>query len=674
MSAAATASAGARPTAQPPGLRKLGRFAGASLLAAVLAWAATTQFSLLAHLENKTIDLRSVALAPPQPKSDQVVVLGITEETLAGFAYRSPVDRAFLAKTIQLLEDRQVKAIYLDVLIDQPTEEAKDKALYQVLRETKTPLRVAFSNDPAVVNEEQLAFLQAYVPSQHWSAVNLSSDPIDGTARWFFSGLKPGDRGLTQAVLPVPFAISEAIGHRVDPPRGNAERRIAWRQPQEIAEGSFPLFPAHALPVLPADWFKDKVVLVGAVLSITDRHRTPFAIIDDGRLGMMSGVEIFAHQTSAVLEGEALEVPGLLEALSFSLAAGFLGGLLGLLGLGTIALVGLGLGLVLVYWLVVLLGVEHGLAIVPLFPPTFALLAAMFASVTLVGREERERRKFVQSAFSRYVEPAVVNQLVSQPELLSLTGEKRRLSFIFTDIHGFTTLSEQISPEQLTVVLNQYLDGMCKVVHRHQGIVDKFIGDAVMAFFNAPISQPDHADRAMACAMEMDAFCQAFREQIDQEMGLSLGVTRIGVHSGDAIVGNFGAENRMDFTCLGDTVNAASRVEGVNKYFGTRVCLTQGVVDNLLRPSGRYRPVGDVMLKGKDTALRLYEPVAEADWETARVQGYLRAFSSLERGDLEALEEFMQLGEQFPSDPLVAFHCRRLAAGQRTSVIRMEEK
>jgi class 3 adenylate cyclase len=264
--------------------------------------------------------------------------------------------------------------------------------------------------------------------------------------------------------------------------------------------------------------------------------------------------------------------------------------------------------------------------------------------------------------------------LISQPELLSLAGEKRQLSFVFTDIAGFTTLSEQIPPEQLTTILNDYLDGMCKVVHRHEGIVDKFIGDAVMAVFNAPISQKDHADRAVRCALEMDSFCQGFRQKIESEMGLGLGVTRIGVHSGEAIIGNFGAENRMDFTALGDTVNAASRVEGVNKYFGTRVCVTQGIVDSVTLPGLHFRPIGDVMLKGKDKALSLYEPLDATSWQTPRVQTYMRAFSALQAKESQAVTIFAELLASYPDDPLVLFHNERIARGELSSVIRMDEK
>lgn len=655
--------------------RRFGIFLLASVVCAALAWGLTEGIGFLKNIENRSVDLRLVGFPEPIEDNKDIVVVAITEDTLSGFTYRSPVDRAFLANLLKLIESRGARSVYLDVLLDQPTEADKDDLLAKTLRELQVPLRVAYTHEDGVVNEAQLDYMRRYVPQDKWAAVNLSTDPLDGTVRWYFKGMAESAAGAPFHVSSVPHAIAMDQGLDVRLPASSQSDRIAWRPPRGEDDGAFPIFPAHALQVLPADWIRGKIVMVGAVLSITDRHRTPFALIDDGRLGMMSGVEIFAHQTAAVLEGRHVQEPTLQEAAQVILMAALVGGLLGLLGLNLGLTIAAALAISLGYWVGGIWGHAHGLPLIPLVASTLAFYGALFSTILLLGRQERERRKFVQAAFSRYVEPAVVNRLVAHPELLSLTGEKRALSFIFTDIAGFTTLSEQIPPEQLTGILNAYLEGMCKVVHRHEGIVDKFIGDAVMAFFNAPITQNDHADRAVLCGLEMDAFCEDFRVKIAQDLGLTLGMTRIGIHSGEAIVGNFGAANRMDFTALGDTVNAASRVEGVNKYFGTRVCATQGIVDAVGPERGfRFRPIGDVMLKGKDAALRLYEPVSEEAWQSERVQTYLAGFAAMAEGQSQANEIFLRLGTHYPDDPLVAFHCGRLARGECTTLIRMEEK
>ncbi|NBS94299.1 MAG: adenylate/guanylate cyclase domain-containing protein, partial [Betaproteobacteria bacterium] len=196
---------------------------------------------------------------------------------------------------------------------------------------------------------------------------------------------------------------------------------------------------------------------------------------------------------------------------------------------------------------------------------TLGLALSLWMMDTLIGGAERKQRQFVQGAFSRYVSPDVVNQLVENPEALAVKGDRRELSFIFTDVAGFTTLSEGLSAEKLSETLNAYLDGACQIILESKGTIDKFIGDAIMTIFNAPIPQDDHAERAVRCALAIDAYAEDFRKRYNAE-GIPIGVTRIGIHSGPAVIGNFGSQQRMDFTALGDTVNTAARTEGVNKY------------------------------------------------------------------------------------------------------------
>ena len=260
---------------------------------------------------------------------------------------------------------------------------------------------------------------------------------------------------------------------------------------------------------------------------------------------------------------------------------------------------------------------------------------------------------------------------MDDPSILQVTGSRREATFIFTDIAGFTTLSEALSPERLSEVLNAYLDGACKIVLDHEGTIDKFIGDAIMSIFNAPLDQPDHAARAVRCALELDAYAEAFRIRCNAE-GVPIGVTRIGVHCGDSIIGNFGSTQRMDFTALGDTVNTAARTEGVNKYFGTRICCTQSVVDKA--PSQSFRPVGDVVLKGKIEAVTLYNPVSAAEVNSGLLADYLAAYGVMATGDPGALSAFRELEKAHVKDPLALFHISRLESGIVGPRIVMDDK
>ncbi|HWJ68795.1 MAG TPA: adenylate/guanylate cyclase domain-containing protein [Sphingobium sp.] len=634
---------------------------GVVLFAAALALVACRYFSILAGMENIAADIRIAALQPAAPQSDDVVILALDEATLAQFPYRSPVDRAFLAELLRVLEAKGAKVIGLDVILDQPTEDAKDAALARTIRDLKTPLFVSYTATPSAVNEEQLDYLNAFVPAALRAEANMLSDPFDGAVRWINPGGDTAERPRGFV-----FKALALAGHPA-PPRA---AEIAWHSHPDPDTAAFASYPAATAKLLPDAWIRDKIVLIGAVLSLTDRHRTPLAIIDDGERGMMPGVLIQAHGIAQYLEGrQAPRLPAHWNAVIALLAAG--GGLLvSLFKRGLLFHLTIGLWCLAGYWAVAFLGYSHGLPLLPVVLPSLAFLFSLWMMDLLIGRAERRQREYVQGAFSRYVSPAVVDQLVNDPAAMAISGTRREATFIFTDIAGFTTLSEQLSSEALADTLNAYLDGACAIILRHEGTIDKFIGDAIMAIFNAPIPQPDHAARAVRCALELDAYAEAFRQARNDE-GIPIGVTRIGIHTGSATIGNFGSSSRMDFTALGDTVNIAARTEGVNKYFGTRICCTDDVVR--LCPDLAFRPIGDIILKGKLQSVTLWTPMA-ADADPAFIADYAAAFALLRAESPEAAPRLRALGERCPDDPIIAFHLNRIASGHLSARVTMEDK
>jgi class 3 adenylate cyclase len=322
-------------------------------------------------------------------------------------------------------------------------------------------------------------------------------------------------------------------------------------------------------------------------------------------------------------------------------------------------------------WVGGLLGFTHGVPLVPLVSPTIALALSLWMMDVLVGSAERKQREFVQGAFSRYVSPAVVGQLVDNPEALKIQGDRKELTFVFTDVAGFTTMSEKLTSEKLSEVLNAYLDGACEIILRYEGTIDKFIGDAIMSIFNAPIPQPDHYSRAVKCALELDEYAEKFRIA-QNDAGVPMGVTRIGLHAGQAVIGNFGSRSRMDFTALGDTVNTAARCEGVNKYFGTRICCTETVVAHVT--DVKFMPVGDVVLKGKLTPVGLFNPISQAKSQSEIYRRYMETYALLKAESPDAAESVRALYKDFPDEPLVAFHHERVEAGLATSLVVMDDK
>ena len=285
-------------------------------------------------------------------------------------------------------------------------------------------------------------------------------------------------------------------------------------------------------------------------------------------------------------------------------------------------------------------------------------------------KEARARQAAAERAhasLSRYFSPNLALSLAAGGNVLTLGGERREIATLFTDIAGFTPLVESLDPKQLAGLLSGYLEGMTEIVFAHEGTVAKIIGDAIHVLFGAPADQPDAATRAIACALALDARSEEYRKEW-QARGVTLGVTRVGVHAGPAIVGNFGGGRLFDYTAYGDTINAAARLESVNKQLGTRICVSAAAAE---RADGFLgRPVGDLVLRGRRQPLRAFEPVAEAERSSPHTAAYLAAFGKLEAGDPGALAAFAALIGERPHDALAQYHLKRMLNGQ--SGVRIE--
>jgi class 3 adenylate cyclase len=245
----------------------------------------------------------------------------------------------------------------------------------------------------------------------------------------------------------------------------------------------------------------------------------------------------------------------------------------------------------------------------------------------------------------------------------------REIATIFTDITSFTSLVETAAPEVLGALLNEYVGGMTDVVFGHEGTVAKIIGDAIQILFNAPGEQADYAARAIACAHDLDVWAQAFRERWKSK-AVNFGATRIGVHAGPALVGNFGGSRFFDYTAYGDTINTAARLEAANKFLGTRICVSATVADATENFKGR--PVGDLVLRGRSEPLRAYEPLPELAFEGPARTQYCEAFAKLEAGDAAAMPAFAALVGSHADDALAGFHLRRLLNGAKGVRMQLE--
>ncbi len=281
-------------------------------------------------------------------------------------------------------------------------------------------------------------------------------------------------------------------------------------------------------------------------------------------------------------------------------------------------------------------------------------------------RETRTRRieaERAHGALARYFSPNLAAELAADHRSVDLSSRRRDVTAMFTDVAGFTKLVETLAPETLVDLLNRYFAGMTAIVFTHGGTVAKVMGDALHVLFGAPADQSDHAARAVACGLELDTFAEAFRAEAAGQ-GIAFGQTRIGVHTGPAIVGDFGGGRFFDYSAYGDTINTAARLENANKTLGTRICVSADVAQ--LIPSFVGRPVGDLLLRGRSAPLRVYEPLHD----TGTVgQAYLDAFDKLAALDPSSLNAFAALAGISGQDPLPQLHLRRLLNGEKGTMI-----
>ena len=466
------------------------------------------QFYPIRYLENWASDIRIALLNPVAPIHPDVVVVEITEGTLARLKRRSPIDRAFLSTLLRQVESAGAQVIGLDILLDQPSEPAKDAMLSETLQGISVPVVLAWGNvatSDGFMQSWQEEFLQEFIDridNAHVSgaAANLRVDD-DGTVRKRFVGQEGAPPSFS-------VAIARLFGREELP----SEPRLAYYGRQWVDQRPFNAIPAHFIDqTKPAVWalnkraLKDKVVIVGANIPGADKYRTPFAADPVRGEPSTAGVFLHAHAVAQLIDGRRLDTGPTWLSLLAALILVCAGGVLGTTDMSALRR---SLALVAVigaFWAfaaqIYVYGGRSGAPfstgpLIPVVLPTLGLLACLGIGVGHARRRHREQKRFIRNVLRHYVPPTVMNELIADPSKLRLGGERREMTFLFTDIAGFTGLSESTEPAVLVATLNEYLDGMCNLIHDCEGTIDKFVGDAVVAFWSAPAHQPDHAARA----------------------------------------------------------------------------------------------------------------------------------------------------------------------------------
>ena len=448
---------------------------------------------------------------------------------------------------------------------------------------------------------------------------NMMPD-VDGTVRWFPMTILYGAdffapmslvalthyRGNPTSAITLSRVGVESIrvGNQEVPVDRHGRMLINYLGPP----GMVPTYSAAALldGRLPPEALKDKIVLMGATaVGIYDLRVTPFS-------GVSPGVEIQATVLDNLLRSNFIRVPKFGLPLMLLTLLG-LGVMLGLLLPQLSAAWAFVFTLLLIegvtfsnYFLFSRLGIQ-----LELFYPLMEIVG-VYLGITMQRflAEERERLR-IRKAFESYVAPAVVQEMLKHPEALRLGGERRVISVLFTDIRGFTTMSEDLDPEALVKLLHDFLNPMSNIIIDQGGTIDKYMGDAIMALFGAPLEQPDHARQACRAALQMEDTLEELNRQWAKQGRPPLRIG-VGVNTGPVAVGNMGSDRLFDYTAIGDNVNLASRLEGLTKYYGTNILISQATAE-AVENGFILRDVDRVKVKGKAQASDIFEVMGEGE-------------------------------------------------------------
>ena len=374
--------------------------------------------------------------------------------------------------------------------------------------------------------------------------------------------------------------------------------------------GSSETFPQYSISDIlnhkvPMERLQDKIILIGATAtSIYDMRYTPYKI--------MAGVEIHANILNNILNQDFLSIPKnyfLLEVLILFCIGLLLGILLPLTRpmIGTLVTISILIGYIYLNFHLLL---SKGIWINLVYPTIEILSIFTIVNLYRYSTEEREKKN-IKKTFEHYLAPAMVKELINNPERLRLGGEKKVLTVLFSDIRGFTTISERLKPETLISLLNEYLTTMSTIILDNFGFLDKFIGDAIMAVYCTPITREDHALLSCQTALDMQIALKEINKKFKQEHLIEIKIG-IGINSGEMVIGNVGSKQRFDYTVLGDNVNLASRLEGITKLFGVEIIISEFTYQ-LIQDNWRVRELDIVRVKGKKRPVKIYELIGKID-------------------------------------------------------------
>ncbi len=600
-------------------------------------------FRFFEVLEEKTLDLRFTVRGKVAP-GPETVIAAIDEKSINRLG-RFPWPRSVWGRVVDRLTEEGAKVIVFDVFFsERESVESDDMLQRAVMRSGRVILPVVFDFSESGYKESGFTDKKLdFMMSSAYSVLKNTDDPftplkakmvlptllrfsafakalahinmipdMDGTIRWEVLAIEyQGDyyapiglqaarlyRGLKSEDLALDYGGSVLLGDTTIPIDEFGRMLINYRGPNN----TFPMYPVSDIldRTTRAGAFKNKIVLIGATAQgIYDLRVTPFST-------NMAGIEKHASVVDTILRRDFIsrtEATVIPLVFLFALILGIY-----LPCLGARAGIALFLALfagyaLIVYYLFVSKGIWFNFVY-----PSSALLFGYTSQTAYRFFTEERRARDIRKMFSSYVSKRIVDELIRDPSKARLGGERKEITVLFSDIRGFTSFSEKHQPEEVVSMLNEYLGAMTDIVFEYDGTLDKFIGDAIMALWGAPIGQPDHVERAVRCALAMGKRLSELQKKWAAE-GKPVLDTGIGINTGEMVVGNMGAEGKkMDYTVIGDHVNLGARVESLTRQYNNHIIITEFTYEKV-KDIVEVNKLGSVTVKGKERPVVIYDLV-----------------------------------------------------------------
>ena len=649
-----------------PTLVKLGISLGIGLF--VVFFTHFVDIGLLSKIDLLTVDYRfqsryeSDGPLKDLMRSGEVVIVSITDEDLKALPERFPFPRSYYAHVIENLNRAGASVIVIDITFTSPGR--GDDTMRAVLQQYNNVVLGVKAEEDVSRGQYEVRTLEQnfnntfFDVNKNIGAVNVVKDRDDVVRRYTpmmnIQGTLVPTLGLAAAArrLGLPpmsrvsltedtFILKDRTIPQFDPRTfllnyyGPVQTfryvpfsqvidndRFSTKDELELGE-QINTFDESMMKL-----FRGKIVFIGSTMA-EERDYHPVAIESSDGSNLMHGVEIHATATENILDRSFVERASptleitliiLLSVLAFFLILWFKQIKLRytfLLELGAVLLV---LLLIFVVAETALIAFSSSNVLLNFINPSLVIVLSYFGTAVYQYLTERQQKAMIKGVFSHYISAAVVNELVANPEKAKLGGDRRELTVFFSDIAGFTSISEIFHnrPEGLVELLNEYLDEMTSIVLKHQGTLDKYLGDAIMAFWGAPIAQKDHAMRACLAGLEMRKRLTALGQKWKKEGKPELDA-RFGLNTGIMIVGNMGGKDRFDYTVIGDSVNLASRLEGANKQYGSNIMISEFTY-NHVKSKMMVRELDLLQVKGKVEPVKVFELLGPLDMEMTEYQ------------------------------------------------------